>query len=151
MTLPRAHGAQEGADKGIRCSTMALEWIENYQAMVGTDGTSLIVLGRSDYHAQNGNREYFINHDQAAQMWALDILVAGHPVVASQSFGSVNAAKQHAEKHDRDARRAEGYDYAQLRGAGAPEQAAFGDRWADKYSVEGRAVADAWADFNSES
>ena len=130
---------------------MALEWIENYQAMVGNDGTSLMVLGRSDYHARNANREYFINRDQAAQMWALDIRVAGHPVGASQSFGSVNAAKQHAEKHDRDARRAEGYDYAQLRGAGAPEQAAFGDRWADKYSVEGWAVADAWADFNSKS
>ena len=127
---------------------MALEWTEDYRAMVGK---ALMVPGRSDYHAQNDNREYFINRDEAAQVWALDIWVAGHPVVATQSFGSVNAAKEHAEKHDRDARRAEGYHYAHLRDAGVSDRAAFGDQWADKYSVKGWAVADAWADFNSSS
>jgi hypothetical protein len=44
---------------------MALEWIANYQAMVGKVGTSLMVPGSSDYYAQNGNREYFINRDEA--------------------------------------------------------------------------------------
>jgi hypothetical protein len=136
------------SSRGIRCLAMALEWTEDYRAMVGK---ALMVPGRSDYYAQNGNREYFINRDEAAQMWALDIWVAGHPVVASRSFGSVNAAKEHAEKHDRDARRAEGYHYAHLRDAGVSDRAAFGDQWADKYSVKGWAVADAWADFNSSS
>lgn len=68
-----------------------------------------------------------------------------------KSFGSVNTAKEHAEEHDRDARRAEGYHYAHLRDAGVSDRAAFGDQWADKYSVKGWAVADAWADFNSSS
>lgn len=120
------------------------------KAMVGKVGTSLMVPGRSDYYAENGNRQYFINRDDVDdQKWDLDIWVAGSPVVATQSFGSVNTAKAHAEKHDRDTRRAEGYYHAQLMDAGVSDRAAFGDQWADKYSIGGWTVTDAWADFNS--
>jgi hypothetical protein len=118
---------------------MALIWTQHYVAMVGWQGQSMMVLAKSDWYAQSGNREYFINRDeQDDQKCNLDVFVAGHPSGIAQ-FDSAQDAKDHAEQRDRSARYAEACHYARLKEGDLAVQKGFGAAWADKYSAEGLA------------
>jgi hypothetical protein len=138
---------------GIRYWAMALEWIENYEAMVGWEGMSLMAPAASDQYARFGNREYYVNqNEEGYQKCYLTIFVAGHPTGGGGEFSSLGPAKQHAEEYERNARYAEGYYYAQLKQADTvSQQTAFGNQWAYKYADEGLTIAQAWEDYKSGS
>jgi hypothetical protein len=131
---------------------MALQWIAGYQAMIVRQGSSPVFSGRADWAAEVDSRQYLIaKDDEDDRKWYLVIQVA-LGVVYTGEFNSLDTAKQRAEEWERarNARYAEGYQYAELKGdVDVATQKGFGDLWADKYFVEGRAIAAAWQDYKS--
>jgi hypothetical protein len=133
---------------------MALQWIKGYQAMLVREGSSVVFSGEADWVAEVDSRQYLIaNDDGDDQKWYLLIHVALRPVYTGE-FNSLDAAKRHAEDWEdaRNARYAGGYQYAELKGDAditVATQKGFGDLWADKYFVEGWAIAAAWEDYKS--
>lgn len=129
---------------------MALEWHERYEAMIGRAGTTLMFPGTSDYYAEFGDRLYLVSVDDRKQsVWYL-VVFSGGQVAGGGTFDSLDGAKASAETFETNARFAEGFHYAHLKGAPTGLRAEFGRRWADEYSEQGLSGAQAWAMFNAE-
>jgi hypothetical protein len=133
---------------------MTLQWIVGYQALIVQQGSSVVFNGKADYAAEVDSRQYLIANDEDDnQKWYLVIQVALNPVYTGE-FNSLDAAKRHGEEWElaRNARHVEGYEYAELKGDADITVATlkgFGDLWADKYFVEGWAIAAAWENYKN--